>query len=158
MPKFTISKKKAFYDIYFFLKGQFPSDSETQLQSLLWKKMYPPPKCNEIPTRFDPTINGHLNFFYKFETIYKDLFWYQTLECCIYGVFFLCPPFFEILVYCYSWPVCSDTLCINLWSLAFMLFSDWSSMLNKIGLLDSSWKFCSICLFFKYICLSCSNT
>ena len=25
------------------------------------------------------------------------------------------PYFFEILVYCYSWPVCSDTVWINLW-------------------------------------------
>ena len=55
--------------------------------------------CNnlELPTRFDPTINGYLNFFYKFETIYKGLFWYQTLEYCIYGVFFLCPPFLKFL-------------------------------------------------------------
>ena len=65
--------KIAFYVIYSFLKGQFPSDSETQYTNYkvcCEKKMHPQIEslnpCNnlELWTRFDPTLNRQL-----FETI-----------------------------------------------------------------------------------------
>ena len=137
-------KKIAFYVIYSFLKGQFPSDSETQYTNYkvccekrctlksnrittvqysiwtlhflqIWTQLNP---CNnlELWTRFDPTLNRQL-----FETIlnFKRAFFHIRLLSIAFMGYFFSAPFFEILVYCYSWPVCSDTLCINLWSLAF---------------------------------------
>ena len=78
------NKKIAFYVIYSFLKGQFPSDSETQytnykvccekncccvvfdLDPTFSSNLNSPNPCNnlELWTRFDPTLNQQL-----FETI-----------------------------------------------------------------------------------------
>ena len=112
-------KKIAFYVIYSFLKGQFPSDSETQYTNYkvccekrctlksnrittvqysiwtlhflqIWTQLNP---CNnlELWTRFDPTLNRQL-----FETIlnFKRAFFHIRLLSIAFMGYFFSAPFF----------------------------------------------------------------